>query len=245
MVKKAPPNKIKKKKKQPTLVVIGIDTSMSSMAACAKMWDGTLQKFRGPVWHIKRWQKDDPYWDRMMFAAKAHDFILDTVVKMKGAIFDIDEIFIGVEEPWTYGEVGRGRSGYLKQQAQIQGAFFGGLIRWGYPNIFEVSIPAWQALVADDLDMKRSKKSGWDKFTIKEWVREIYPEAPDWPDLIQHSKKGKIPQPESSVAKPVQPDDRYDATGIMTWTWDEAQKYVGKRGGKKAERITGQPLDIK
>jgi len=243
LVKKALP--VKKKERKPTLVVVGVDCSMSSIAACASMWDGTLQKNRGPTWNIKRWKKDDPYWNRMKYAAKAHDFILDTVSQMKGAIFDLNEIFIGIEEPWGFGEISSGRHGFLKQQAQIQGAFFGGLIRWGYPNIFEVSIPAWQGMVAADFDMKRSKKDGWDKWIVKQWVKEVYADVPDWPDLIYDSKIGLKPKPKTSVAKAKQPDDRYDATAIHDWTYEYVQKYVGKYDGGKTERITGQAPDFK
>lgn len=225
MVTKAKPVKAKPKiKKKPTIVAVGIDVSMSSIAGAAIMHDSILQTMRGPVWHVQRWKQSDDYFKRMVFAAKAHDFVFDLVCKMHGAIFDLDEIWIAVEEPWPWGVVKRAQSGWLKQQAQIQGAFLASLARYGYPNLFEVNIPDWQSRIASDLDMKWSKKDGFTKWTIKEWAQEVYPEIPDWPDLIRKTNVGLVAKPKSSNAKPVQPDDRFDATGLMDWAFEEAQK---------------------
>lgn len=222
VVKKAKPIKaVPKKGKNPSVICLGFDVSMSSIAGAARMYDSVLNKHRGPFWYIKRWQTDTPYFERMRDAVQCHDIVDELLVGLHGLVKNIEEVHIGIEEPWPLGLVKRAQSGWLKQQAQIQGAFIAGLLKWGYPNIYEVSIPTWQALVANDMDMKWSKKDGFDKWTIKEWAREVYPGIPDWPDLIR-DKNGLKPQPKSSVAKPVQPDDRYDSTGIMELTWEYA-----------------------
>lgn len=214
-IKKAKP----KFKRKPTLVAIGVDTSMSSIACAGIMWDGTLGKIQGPVWSIHRWNTDDWYYKRMREAACSHNFILDLLAQFKAPV-DLDEVHVGVEEI-SFGYITKGKSSYIKQQMQIQSCFLGGLLRFGYSNVYEVNVKSWRSLVAYDLEMKQN--ADFTKWTVKEWAKEVYPEIPDWPDLI-NSKGGKVPRPKSSVAKAVQPDDRFDTTGIMSWVWQEAHK---------------------
>lgn len=215
MVKKAEP----KWKPRPTVVAVGWDISMSVFAGCAKMYDGVLNKMRGPVWYEHRFDWEDDFNTRMASAARAHEHILDLIGVLGGAIFDRDQIFIGVEEI-PFGYMGKGASKRIRQQCQIQGAFLSGICRWGW-NPWEVNVKNWRSVIADDFEMKQNKE--FDKWTVVEWVKEVYPDVPDWPDLIS-SAKGLKPKPSTSTAKPQQPDDRYDSTGIMEWVWDRAMQ---------------------
>lgn len=115
------------------------------------------------------------------------------------------------------GLVKKMKSSWLKQQAQMSGAFLGGLVRYGYPNLFEVNVSSWRKIVIDETDNTKP-----DKYDIKEWAIQAY-KLPDLPDLIK-AKNGKIPRPEKSTAKPVQPQDIYDACGIMAWLENELVK---------------------
>lgn len=213
--------KAKNTKKRPTVVSLGFDISMACVAGCAKMYDSTLNKMRGPVWNIRRWDVQTDFYTRMDEAVRAHDHVLDLMEKLHGIITDVGQVWIAVEEPWAPGYVKQAQSAWLKQQAQIQGAFLGGLIRYGYPHINEVGTKSWRSTVAKDMDMKQNKE--FDKWTVKEWVEEVYGEKP-WPDLIYKSGLGLVPKPKTSKAKATQPDDRFDATGVMEWCWDEAHK---------------------
>ncbi len=112
------------------------------------------------------------------------------------------------------------QSNTLKQQGQYTGAFLGSVLRYGYPNLFEVHNQTWLKPVRADLGIGRP-----DKWDVKRWAIEYY-RLPDLPDLIQHSKLGKIPRPETSKAKAVQPDDIYDACGIMAWLQDLVQEQL-------------------
>lgn len=203
-------------------MAVGIDVSMSSVAGFAVAWDYTLREFLGPVSVMKRWEKNTHYFERIEDCSRAHNFIHDLQVELK-LVAELDEVYIAVEEPWPVGIIGRMESSWLKQQAEISGAFLAGLLRYGYKNVFQINNNFWRGIVADDLGIT-IHYSKWDKWKPKEWAARGYTrqdgeviEIPDWPDLINHSKKGKIPRPENSKAKAVQPDDRYDALGVMAW----------------------------
>lgn len=228
--------------------VLGFDISMSSIAAAGIGYDATLKKLKGPDFIYLRWEKDDEYFDRLKEAANAH-LLIDALLTEPGLILDLDEIFIAQEEPWPVGMVNRGgMSSWLKQQAEISGAFLGGLVRWGYTNVSQINSVRWRKMVADDLGITthhskwRSpelalehncapKDSG--KFRAKEWALDIglttmagsgfENEIPDWPDIV-HSKDGNKPRPENSKAKAVQPDDRYDALAVMWTHYNELQE---------------------
>lgn len=224
-------------------MVCGFDTSMSSLAAAAIGYDFTLKKLRGPVFAEVRWHKDDHYYDRIATAAKSHELVLDLMHKL-GLELNLNEVWVAQEEPWPFGMVGRGKgqSAFLKQQAEISGAFLGGLLRYGYNQLSQINSIRWRTMIAEDFGITthhskwqspklaaeyncKPKDSG--KFRSKEWALGAFPdsfaaaagfpeEIPDWPDIIE-SAQGKVPRPEKSVAKAVQPDDRYDALAIM-WT---------------------------
>lgn len=218
MVKKA--FKIKKPpEKKYSKVAIGFDISPSCIAGCVKARDNILGEILGPKWIIQRWPKDTPDFEKLKFCANAHDVVHDLLWKLpKGFVVrDLNDLHIAIEElPARVMQAKR-----YREQSAIIGAFVGGLLRWGYPNIHMVNPKQWQALTAADFDQKANKD--WDKWKVKEWAREIH-DAPKWPDLIRNSKLGLIPKPKGSKAMPEQPDDRYDATGIMEWGWERAHE---------------------
>lgn len=218
-------------------MVAGFDTSMSSIAGAAIGYDATTKNFKGPVFTEVRWQKGDHYFERIKAAAKGHDFIHD-LMHVLGVMLNPNEVWIAQEEPWPVGMAGRGASSFMKQQAEISGALLGGWLRYGWQNIEQMNSMRWRTTLADELGITthhskwrspelaaqyncKPKDSG--KFRTKQWA--ISPmtgldpdvwqgEIPVWPDIIEGSK-GKIPRPEGSVAKAVQPDDRYDALAVM------------------------------
>jgi hypothetical protein len=221
-------------------MVVGADTSMSSIALAAIGYDAVLKKRKGPVFVIKRWSKENDYFSRLKDAAKAHELVLDLQGQMLLAL-ELDEIFIAQEEPFP---VGIKNTSFIKQQSEISGAFLGGLVRWGFQNILQMNSIKWRTMVADDLGITTHfskwrdpalalkyncapKNSG--KFRSKEWslgpfMGSFYEdggfpnEIPDLPDIIESTKLGKVPRPEGSKAKATQPADEYDALAIG-WTF--------------------------
>jgi len=222
---------------------------MSSLAGAAVGYDNTLGKLHGPVFVMKRWDKNFHYFERLKDAAKSHDLIHDLIGQL-GMTPEIDEIFIAQEEPFpAHGAfTGRGHSSTLKQQAEISGAFLGGLIRYGYTQVFQIGNHQWRGIVARDLGITihhskwrspelaleyNCKPADSGKFRSKQWAHpefqifERFPEGiPDWPDIITTSKHGKIPRPENTKAKAIQPDDRYDALAIMQWMVEELERVL-------------------
>ncbi len=215
---------------------------MSSIAGAAIGYDATLKTFKGPSFVYVRWEKDDEYFDRLGEANHAELWIGGLIEEL-GMMLDLKEIFIATEEPFPVGMVGRGGiSAFLKQQAEISGAFLGGAMRWGYTNVAQMNSIQWRKQVADDLGITthhtkwkdpalcktfNCKPGNTGKFRSKQWALSYFGkgkgipvwgnEIPDWPDIIE-SKDGKKPRPEGSVAKAVQPDDRYDSLAIM-WSY--------------------------
>jgi hypothetical protein len=203
------------KGREPTWMVVGFDISMSSISGAAMMFDGLLDKIKGPAVVNERWSREIHYFDRLKVAAKAENFIYDLMSGLKGAVVEWDQVFIAVEEPWPMGIVKKAESGWLKQQAQIQGTFIGGLIRAGFTNVYEVNAQSWKKVVADELGVKVGVSKDF-KWVVKKWAIETYG-LEDLPDLIKNDKLGLIPKPEKSRAKPIQPEDVYDAMGLCAW----------------------------
>lgn len=227
--------------------VLGFDTSMSSIAGAGIGYDATLKKLRGPVFVYNRWEKEDEYFDRLKEASHGELWVGGMLEEM-GLLLNLNEIFIAQEEPWPFGMVRGGASAFMKQQAEISGAFLGGLVRWGFTNVSQMNSIRWRTMIANDLgitthhtkwkDPKLCEKyncspkdSG--KFRSKQWARgeewdmqrESFPdEIPDWPDIVETTKHGKQPRPEGSKAKAVQPDDRYDALAVMWTHYKELQE---------------------
>jgi len=226
--------------------VLGFDLSMSSIAGAGIGWDATLKKFKGPNFIYLRWEKDDDYFARLREAAGAQ-LLVEGLLAELSLFLNLEDVFIAEEEPWPMGLVRGGMSSFMKQQAEISGAFLGGLVKWGYQNVSQMNSIRWRQMVANDLGITthhskwRDPKLAADynctpkdsgKFRSKQWALnyfsgEEFPEdVPDWPDIINSKKDGKIPRPEGSVAKAVQPDDRYDALAVM-WTHHEELRELG------------------
>lgn len=216
MTRKTVANLIGRKKSTPKWIAIGIDISMSSIAGAAIGYDATLRQIKGPVWSMLRWPSNYDYLLRVKEAAEAEKFLLDRLMPgLKFFVSSVSDVYIALEEPWPMGIVKRAQSGWLKQQAQISGAFLGGLVRYGYQNVFEINYQSWLNVIRKQTGqtIPANKESKW---KVKQWAIEHYG-MPDLPDLIQHGKLGKIPRPEGSKAKAVQPEDVYDALGIMEY----------------------------
>lgn len=228
-------------------MICGFDVSMSSIAGAAIAYDRTCDRHRGPVFVMRRWSKEDHYFDRLKMAAKSHELILDLCAELR-VVMASNEIYIAQEEPFPPHTkfMGRGHSGFLKQQAEVSGAFLGGLLRYGYDQIHQVGNTTWRKVVADQISeatgedvtlhppkwrsgklaqIYNCKPDDSGKFRVVQWTHDIFePWAvqqcgsegiPEWPHIIESNKLGKIPRPETSKAKAIQPDDRYDALGIM------------------------------
>lgn len=227
---------------------IGFDISMSSIAGCILGYDRTLDKLTGPHFLMRRWSTSDHYFSRLEMAARAEECVHDLLADAK-LFLNIDEIFIAVEEPFPpHGKfMGKGISSSLKQQAEISGAFLGGILRYGYKELYQIGNYDWRKVIADDLGITihhskwkdpalaiiyNCKPDNTGKFRAKQWgctpgyaFQGLWPEeVPYWPDIIEKTGVGKIPRPEGSIAKAVQPDDRYDALAIAEWMRRELQK---------------------
>jgi hypothetical protein len=237
-----PPNEISK-----GWAVIGYDTALSSIAGAGIAYDAILKRMRGPVFTHLRFGHEDDYFSRLEVAAKSHEITLDLLGAL-GVTLPLTDIFICQEEPFpahtAFTRKGAGQA--LKQQAEISGAFLGGLVRWGFTNIVQVSNQHWRGQVAKEISDATGedvttypakwqsgelaarfgctpKDSG--KFRVVQWTHDVFEpwiaqqggsEIPHFPHMI-NSSKGKIPKPETSRAKPYQPDDRLDALAIMNW----------------------------
>jgi hypothetical protein len=215
------------KGREPTWMVVGFDISMVSISGAAMMYDGLLDKIRGPAVVNERWDRNVHYFDRLRVASRPENFVHSLMSGLHGAVVDLDQTFIAVEEPWPLGIVRKAESGWLKQQAQIQGTFIGGLVRYGFDNIYEVNSQSWKKVVADELGVKVQPSKEF-KWTVKQWAIDTYG-LEDLPDLINNTKLGMIPKPATSRAKPVQPEDVYDAMGLCAWM--EKTYLEGREGG--------------
>lgn len=238
----------KKHPKKRQWVALGFDISMSSIAGAAIGYDLTFGRLVGPVFCMHRWNKEISYLDRLRDAAKPEIFVWDLIAQLKMTP-EIDEIFIAQEEPFPAhsGFLKRATGGFVKQQAEVSGAFVGGLMRYGYSEFFQIGNDRWRKIVADQISEEtgqditthhskwRSEKlakqynctlANSGKFRSKQWALDIYApwagqmqgvEIPNWPDIIASTKLGNVPRPEGSSARAIQPDDRYDALAILEW----------------------------
>jgi hypothetical protein len=238
--------------------VFGFDISTSSIAGAALGWDAILNKWKGPAFLMRRFGPDDDYFSRLDIVANAHDLIHDLTADL-GILLNMDEIWIAQEEPFPAAGsfMKRGISNNLKQQAEMSGAFLGGLVRYGYRNIFQIGNHQWRQVVAHGLTdlgthgeitihhskwrnaelalQVNCKPADSGKFRAWQWAHEVFE-----PWIVQQggnpvpefthmiqSSKGKIPKPEKSKAKVFQPDDRYDALAIMDWMRAERLELLG------------------
>jgi hypothetical protein len=190
---------------------------------------------------------DRDYFERLRISSLSHDLMSELLVQL-GVFLPLTDIFVAQEEPFPphTSFTTRGHGASLKQQAEISGAFLGGLIRWGYTNIIQVSNQHWRQIVAAEISEEtgedvtihhtkwRSPKlalrygckpddSG--KFRAVQWTHDIFEpwivqqggkEIPECPPMIRKGSQ-KVPKPRDSKAKPFQPDDRYDALAMAEW----------------------------
>jgi len=228
---------------------IGADLSLHSLALAGLAWDEVLQKYVGPGFIYIMWNKDDSYFDRLYQLSKA-DYIYMMCAELN-IIIDPQQVFIAQEEPWPFGMAnrGKGQSQTLKQSAELSGAFLAGLLRMGFQNVYQIHNTWWRKIVADDLGIT-THHTKWGKglegkMRCKQWAlslnadvndnprwNEIWPnEVPVWPDLIADTKNGgRKAQPKESKAKPVQPDDRYQALPMAVWMMREEQREFADEG---------------
>ena len=227
-------------------MVAGFDTSQSCLAGAAIAWDATMRVFKGPVFTIERWMGGEDYMSRIRKCGYSFELILDLKHKL-GVITDSEHIFIAQEEPWPMGMAGGSNftSGYLKQQAEISGAFLAGMLRFGYTNVVQMNSTRWRQIVAADLGITIHHSKWRDpvlckqyncipqdsgKFRSKQWALGYAPfserfhfKVPDLPDIIK-SKHGNTPRPDGSKAKAIQPADEYDALAICWTFYNELQE---------------------
>jgi hypothetical protein len=191
------------------------------MAGSAFAWDATLKKYKGPVELITRWSSETNWYDRLSEAAYGPMFLLELLGEFKLPI-PLEYTFIAIEEPWAYGHAkNQHQSGWLKQQAQIQGALLSSLLRYGYREVNEINNQSWRGIVADYLGIT-THYSKWGKGSVgkvraRQWAEAKWPKLEKYPDLISSSKHGLIPRPEGSRAQAAQCDDRYAARAMAWW----------------------------
>lgn len=190
---------------------VGIDISLSSISGAMTVYDALMDELKGPGLHQVRWERPVHFLDRLAQATQAGNFVLDLLSETCSASIPLDRFWIGVEEAWPAGIVKKADSRWLRQQAQVQGAFMGGLRKYGYTKVEEVNAQLWKNPIREETGIGRP-----DKWDVKKWALESFA-VPDFPDLIKHGTRGLIPKPDTSRAKPVQPDDRYDALGILEY----------------------------
>lgn len=200
--------------------VVGVDVSLSSIAGAMIAYDAVLGKMFGPGLFSIRWERPVHFLDRLAQAVKAHDFMHNLGAECGSVVIPAENMWIGVEEPWPAGIVRKAESGWLRQQAQVHGAFMGGLVRYGYTKVYEVNSQVWKNPIRQETGVGRP-----DKWVVKQWAIEAFG-VPDLTDLIDHSTRGLIPRPENSKAKARQPDDVYDACGVMAWMQNERDAQV-------------------
>ncbi len=203
-------------------VAVGIDVSLYSIsiAGTARLSNG---KWRRPRAVKLAWEMDDDYLKvRVKQAARPESLMHDLFAALKIEP-ELEQVFIAIEEAVSFGHIQRHAGQAIKQQIQISGALIGGLLRYGWPNLYEIQANTWRKVVADDLGIT-THHTKWNptktegKFRAKEWVKLFHPKWDGhWPDMIRTNKRGLIPQPETSKARPEQSDDRYEALAIMEW----------------------------
>ncbi len=201
---------------------VGIDASMTSIAAVAFGYDALTDKMTAIRYDSVRWAGETDYFKRLKDAAYASQLVLN--VTAGSYVMALDNVYIAIEEPFYYGAVKAGRSGFIKQQAEINGAVKASLLRWGYTHIFEINNQQWRATVRHDgVTIRTGDQGKWD---VKTWAIKAFG-LPDLPDLVAGKHGGKIPRSESgwgAKAKAVQPDDIYDAAGCCAYMADAVER---------------------
>jgi hypothetical protein len=206
--------------------VVGMDTSMSSIALTAIGYDALMGKLTKVKWAQVRWLAEDDYFKRINDAAMIHMKVLDVLP----IGLNLDRVYIFQEEPVPLGMMRSGRgtfeSGWVKQQCEISGAVLGSLTRWGYSNIWQINNQQWKKVLRNEgVTISKMPEGKWN---VKEWAIQAYG-LPDLPDLVKGKTGGKVPRPVSGYgakAKAVQPDDVYDAAACMAFGVDFVREMV-------------------
>lgn len=198
---------------EPSWAAVGIDTSMSSIAVVGIGYDATLKKMSKVMHATARWNEEH-FYKRLYASSMAHQLVLDVLSDMW--VVDLEDVHIAIEEPVPIGMIRRMQSNSIIQQCQINGAVQGSLIRYGFFDIAQINNLTWKKVLRQDgVDLSDKNTMKW---AVKQWAIDTYG-LPDLPDLVQGAH-GKTPRPESgrgANAKPIQPDDIYDACAIMEW----------------------------
>jgi len=203
----------------------GWDTSMTAISVVAFGYDAVLDKMYGPFWGETRFKPEDDYFWRLGQASRASDLAVDVLGKL---YVPIEQVHHAFEEPWYYGAVKQGASGWLKQQAEVAGAVKGSLVKWGYPisQMHEINNSQWRSVLKNEgVTIRKGAEGKWD---VKEWAIKAWG-LPDLPDLVRSKTSAKIPRPESGFgakAKAVQPNDIYDAAAVAAWMCDNIPTQV-------------------
>lgn len=222
---------MQKKATRTSWAAVGIDTSMTACSVVGVAYDGMTDKIVGPFHSEIRWMPEDGYFKRLGEAAKGYELVLDVV---RGAwVLDSSRIFIACEEPIFYGAVKAQTGAWIKQQCEVAGAFKGGLVRYGFRNIYEINNSQWHAtLRKDGVEFERAERGTSqsekaavrhrNKFKVKDWAIQAFG-LPELPDLVKSKSGAKIPRPAEGFgakAKPEQPSDVYDAAACAAWIQD-------------------------
>lgn len=196
---------------------VGVDTSLTSIAVTGVAYDAVLMRKLSIQWASTRWYPDDDYFLRLGQAADGYNLVLDVLRKLW--VIKPDRVYVALEEPWYYSSAKFRQSQWLKQLAEIAGAFKGGLVRYGFPNLYEINNSQWKAVLRrQGAKIESQSKDPRMKWRVKSWAQERYG-LPDFPDLVEVAG-AKIPRPtqgRGANAKAAQPDDVYDAAAIMAW----------------------------
>lgn len=214
---------------------VGIDTSLTACSAVAMGYDAVTDKFKGPTWGEIRWMPEDDYYKRLGEAAKGHELVLDVLAHLWGV--PPAKVYIACEEPFHYGAAQRNIGAWLKQQAEVAGAFKGSLARYGFLNIYEINNSQWHATLRKDgvtfappvrggTPAEKANRAWANKFVVKDWAIKAFG-LPEFPDLVKSKSGAKVPRPESGFgakAKPEQPSDIYDAAACCAWMTDYVEE---------------------
>jgi hypothetical protein len=215
--------------------VVGIDTSMTAISAVTFAYDAITDKRKGPFFAEIRWSPEIDYFTRLRQALKVDRLVSELLAKTW--VRSHDNVHVAIEEPWYFGAVKTGQSGWLKQQAEIAGVVKASLFNYGFVNITEINNSQWHATLRKDGVVFPSAPRGStakekaeaklaNKFAVKDWATLAFG-LPSLPDLVASKSGAKIPRPESgpgSTAKAVQPSDVYDAAACCAWMIDTIEE---------------------
>lgn len=214
---------------------LGCDTSLTAISVVGIGYDATLAKMVGPAYAEIRWTPEDDYFKRLGEAARGSGLVLDVLKDLW--VIKPDNVYLAIEEPFHYGAVARQIGSWVKQQAEVSGAFKGSLVRHGFLNIYEINNSQWHKTLRDEgvqfaiiprgtPESQRAKIKKANKFVVKDWAVMAFG-LPELPDLVKSKSGAKIVRPESGFgakAQAEQPNDIYDAAACCAWMADEMER---------------------